>query len=92
MEAPVTSAAKAASELSPKAHMISRFPLCLETLTANSPFVGSFLISRTSSLWADSALAMLSFSDELGSTATKTSGSGKRAMKSFQEAFITATK
>ena len=38
---------KAASEPSPKAHTISRCPFCRETVTANSPRVGSFCISRT---------------------------------------------
>ena len=71
MDAPAAFATKAASEPSPKAHRISRCPLCLDTITANSPCVGRFLMSRTSSRCADCALTMLSLSDEAGSTATR---------------------
>jgi hypothetical protein len=61
---------KRASELSAKAQSISRCPLCLDTITAKSAFVDSFLMNRTINRCADCALKMLSFSDEAGSTAT----------------------
>ena len=65
-EALAALATTAASELSAKAHRISRCPLCLEIVTAKSPCVGSFLISRTSNRCADCALKMLSFRKNLG--------------------------
>jgi hypothetical protein len=87
MAALVTLATKAASELSPKAHTISRCPLCLETVTANSPCVGSFRISRINNRCADWALNMLSASVKSGSTATSKCGSGQRANRSLQPHF-----
>ena len=66
MAALVTLATKAASEPSPKAHTISRCPLCLETVTANSTCVGSFCISRTSNRCADWALNRTLFFRQIG--------------------------